>query len=275
MHFPASTLRRVHPGLPLPLIPALAICLTGLSAVPAAAEQATRGMARPQLRDSLTAPLFFSREAVPVAPRSSMGDGPAAGAEAALPGWRSASRPATSALLARYRQALMRESRRLLDKDASLLWLEPDDEEGYPERRARREAERIFTGANNRVASQFLQELMASTAALRAARDYIEGVRLDVLRDGGVRVRGSRDDGEAGRGAAASISVLIAGTPRLEMRTDLPGGVRARVELPLSEAGMRATLSRRLGGGVRGTLAGGVEESGDDRWVSAGLEIRF
>jgi len=177
-------------------------------------------------------------------------------------------------LLDRYRQALERETRRLLDKDPSILWSNEVDDEGYPARQVQRKAEKIFEGANGRLVSRIAEDLIEDAGSLRTARDYVDGIRLDVRTGGGVGVRSGRSDHEI-PGVAASFGLIALGNPRIEARATLPGGIRTRVELPLRDPGVRATLSRALGARMRGTLGLGVEDSGQNKWVSAGVEIRF
>ena len=177
-------------------------------------------------------------------------------------------------LVDRYRQALERETRRLIDRHPSILWSDTVDDEGYPARQVQRKAEKIFEGANGRLLSRIAEDLIEDAGSLRTAREYVDGIRLDVRTGGGVGVRSGRSDHDA-PGVAASFGLIALGSPRIEARATLPGGIRTRVELPLRNPGMRATLSRALGARLRGTLGLGVEDSGQDRWVSAGVEIRF
>jgi len=216
-------------------------------------------------------PLRFGREE-PGRIDSVFGSAGSAGIEAsfALPEWR----PAGQDLLGMYRSALMKESRRRGSRDDTLGWTEPADEEGYPARRARRQAERIFEGANNRLLSHFLDRVVGQTAALRAARGYVDGVSLDVAKGGGVRVarqgRGDDDDPPAAR-----FTFVAIGDPHVEMRSRILGNVEARVELSLASPGVSASLTRRFARGVKGRLGAGYEDSGQDRWISAGLQLRF
>lgn len=188
-------------------------------------------------------------------------------------------------LLARYRLALERESRRTIDRDASLFWADSGDEDGNPVQRAQREARRIFEGANGRVLSQFAESLVEDAASLRAARDYVEGVRFDVMNGGGLRFQAGGNDrsaaardeetGDTGDRVAASFGLIALSSPRLEVRTSLPGGIRSRLEVPLTTPGLRASFSRRLAANLRGTMSFGVEDSGADRWMTATLGARF
>jgi len=184
------------------------------------------------------------------------------------------SQAASSALLTRYHMALQRESRRAIEKDPSLFWGDKTDEDGYPRDSLRREANRIFSGANNRLMSQILEDALRNTTTLKRARAFAEGIRLDVLSGGGVKVGAGGGD-DAAQNVSASIGFIVLGRPRVEVRTTLPGGVRTKVELPLTSLGIRASMSRRISANVRGTFSGGVEDGGDDRWVSAGVELRF
>jgi len=217
---------------------------------------------------SFVSPLRFGREE-PGRIGSVFGS---AGIEASfvLPEWR----PAGQDFLGLYRSALMKESRRRGTRDDTLGWTEPADEEGYPARRARRQAERIFEGANNRLLSHFLDRVVGQAAALRAARDYVDGVSLDVAKGGGVRVarqgRGDDDDPPAAR-----FTFVAIGDPHVEMRSRMRGNIEARVELSLASPGVSASLTRRIARGIKGRLGAGYEDGGQDRWISAGLQLRF
>ncbi|HZI93621.1 MAG TPA: hypothetical protein VFE84_05230 [Patescibacteria group bacterium] len=189
------------------------------------------------------------------------------------------------ALLGRYRSALERESRRFLEKNPSLLQTDATevvDGDGNPRRGQRRDATRIFQGANNRVLSEILEDALDDTVSLRRARAFLDGVRFDVMSGGRMRMGSAAREEPARTGAgqtqdsvAASFGLIVIGHPRLEMRTELPGGVRARIEVPLASPGIRATLSRRITSNLRGTLSAGVEDSGSERWISAGMAVRF
>lgn len=188
-------------------------------------------------------------------------------------------------LLSRYRIALERESRRSLDRDPSIFWAESHDEDGYPMGRARREARRIFDGANGRIISEIAEDLIQEAVALRTARAYLDGVRLDVMKEGGVLVRAGRGEGSfqgreevpgpAGPGVKASFGLVGLGAPRFEFQTTMPGDIRTRIEVPLASPGIRATFSRRITSNLRGTLALGTEDAGAEQWVTAGLGVRF
>ncbi|HKY30984.1 MAG TPA: hypothetical protein VJV23_00490 [Candidatus Polarisedimenticolia bacterium] len=186
--------------------------------------------------------------------------------------------PAPS-MFSEYRKALEKESRRLREKHPSAFWNEDLDEDGYPLRgvgKVQRDARRIFEGAGSRVATRWLEDQLDDSPGARAARSYIEGLRMDLRRGGGLRVQaGDRAPAREERDSAASVTVMVAGRPRIELRSQLPGDIRARVEVPLGSLGFRATMSRRFAAGIKGTLSGGVEDGGDDRWVSAGIEIGF
>ncbi|HET9480796.1 MAG TPA: hypothetical protein VFP98_03495, partial [Candidatus Polarisedimenticolia bacterium] len=163
-----------------------------------------------------------------------------------------------------------------VDKDPSVLTVDPLDEEGFPERRAQRHAERIFEGAGERTLSIFVERLVGEAAALQAARAYLDGIRLDIGKDGAVGVNTGKRSREAE--AAASVSLIVLGKPRVEVRSTLPGDIRARLELPLLDgvtSGARVSLSRQMNPGLRGTLGAGFEDSGRGSWVSAGVEVRF
>lgn len=182
----------------------------------------------------------------------------------------------SSTLLKQYSDALSRESRRSMERDPSVFWsdLSNDlsDDEGYLEQRARRTAEKIFGGASSRVASDVLERMIEGAAGLRSTREFLEGVRLDVRRGGGVEF--GKGQGQDRADVAARFNLVVAGSPRLELRTML-GGFRTRLEIPLSSPGIRATLSRPLGGHARANLSAGVEDSGEDRWISANVGLRF
>jgi len=190
-------------------------------------------------------------------------------------------------LVGRYRMALEKESRRRLDKDpAGLFLLQTDDEDGNPVQRSRREAKKIFGGATGRLLSEFVEVIVEDAVALQTAKDYIQGIRLDVMAGGDMRFQAGQDDtpyraqDDSPRSArdakvAASFGLIAIGHPRIEMRTTLPGDIRTRVEVPLTEAGIRATFSRRLNSHLRGTLSAGVEDSGADKWATLGLGIKF
>ena len=181
--------------------------------------------------------------------------------------------PRSMQLLDRYRQALERESRRALDKDPSLFWTAAMDEEGYPERRSQRRAVQIFEGANGRLLTRLLEDALAETEALRATKSYIEGIRLDVRKGGGVKLAAEGLTRDAA--TKASFGLLLTSNPRLEVTSTLPGGFKGRLEVPLRQSGVRATISRPIAFGMRGTLSAGQEDSSESRWVSLGLEIKF
>jgi hypothetical protein len=205
-------------------------------------------------------PLSAGRTAVPVQPVKLL---PAAPADAPEP-----------AIFSQYRKALERESRRMVDRNPALSWNEAVDEDGYPLRgadRQQRDARRLFGGASNRLMSGWLERLVEGSAGARAARGALEGLRMDVRRGGGVGMgAGPARDGSD---VAASLSLLVLGRPRLEVRSSLPWDLKARLEVPLNAAGMRATISRKFAGGWRGTFTMGAED--DERWLSAGVEVDF
>ena len=183
--------------------------------------------------------------------------------------------PQESAVFGQYRQALERESRRMADRNPAMFWTEMVDEDGYPLRgsdRVQRDARRLFGGASNRLMSGFLDRLLDESTGLRAARSAVEGLRVDLKRGGGVGV-GAGPARDGGRDVKASVGVMLLGRPRMEVRSDLTGSLRARLEVPLDSLGMRATLSQKFGSGWRGTLTLGSEE--DERWISAGFEVDF
>ena len=173
-----------------------------------------------------------------------------------------------------YRKALERESRRMVDRHPSLSWTDAVDEDGYPLRgadRLQRDARRLFGGAGNRMMSGWLEKLVEGSAGGRAARGALEGLRMDVRRGGGVGMGAgaARDSSDI----AASVSVMVMGRPRIEVRSTLPWDLKARIEVPLNASGMRATVSRKFTSGLRGTFTMGAED--DERWLSAGVEIDF
>lgn len=181
---------------------------------------------------------------------------------------------ASPTLLGRYRQALERESQRLRFKDPTQGWLTDKDEDETPAEDARRQAGRLFRGASNRILSQTLEKLVEESAPLRQVRDYAEGVRFDVRRGGGVTVGAGRG-AEPAANIAARFNLVVGSKPRVEMRSTLPGGIRTRLEMTLTSPGLRASFSRRLSGHFNGTLAGGYEDGGEERWFSAGLGVTF
>lgn len=178
-------------------------------------------------------------------------------------------------LLGRYRKALERECERRSERDPTLGWAGNGDDEGYPARRTRREAERIFDGANSRLLSHFLERVVEQAAALRAARDYVDGLSLDVRKGGGVHVAHAHDEADDAEKPVTRFTLVAIGSPRLEMRSRLPRDLDARVELSLSNPGVSASLTRRFTRVLKGRLGAGIEDSGQDRWISAGVEIRF
>lgn len=193
---------------------------------------------------------------------------------------------ASPGMLSRYRMALEKETRRRLDRDPELFMLQAEDEDGNPVKRSRTEAKRIFGGATGRLISEFAEMLVEDAGALRVAKDYVQGISFDVMSGGDVRFKAGRDESatrvqddsvRAGRGndVAASFSVIAIGSPRVEMRATLPGSIRAQIELPLTEAGLRATFSRRITSRLRGTFSAGIEDSGADTWATLGLGVKF
>jgi len=230
------------------------------------------GISTPLLAPLAAGPLlrFESGFAMPGEPFGRAGDGLF---EIALPrhDWSSGRQD----LLARYRRALERECERRSERDPTLGWAGNGDDEGYPARRTRREAERIFDGANSRLLSHFLDQVVEQAAALRAARDYVDGLSLDVRKGGGVHVAHARDGNADTEKSVTRFTLVAIGSPRLEMRSRLRRELDARVELSLSNPGVSASLSRRFTRVLKGRLGAGIEDSGQDRWISAGLEIRF
>lgn len=189
-------------------------------------------------------------------------------------GLRRAPQPAESTLFSQYRKALEKESRRMVDRNPSLSWSEAVDEDGYPLRgadRQQRDARRLLGGAGNRLMSGWLERLVEVSSGMRAARGAVEGLRFDVRRGGGVGMGAgpARDSSEI----ATSLSVMVLGRPRLEMRSSLPWDLKARVEVPLDASGLRATLTRKFATGCRATFTMGSED--DERWVSAGVGVDF
>ncbi len=253
------------------------LAITALAGRPVAAAPA--GPASPGLHDGILSPILAPLALGPVlrfepgvAPVAGSSGAPGAGAfEVALPQheWK----PVRQDLLGRYRSALVKECARRSHRDPTLGWAGTVDVEGYPARRTRRQAERIFDGANNRLLSQFLEQVVEQMSTLRAARDYVDGVSLDVSKGGGLHVaHTARDDDER---PVTRFTLVAIGSPRLEMRSRLQGRLDARVELSLTSPGVSASLTRRFARCLKGRLGAGVEDSGQDRWVSAGVEIRF
>ena len=180
-----------------------------------------------------------------------------------------------STLFSQYRQALERESRRLVDRNPTVFSDTSVDEEGYPLRgsdRVQRDARRLFGGASSRVMSGWVEKLLDSSAGGRAARGAIEGLRLDVRKGGSVGV--SAGAARESNDIKASVGFVLLGRPRMEVRSTLPGNLRTRLEIPLDSLGFRATMSHKFTStGWRSTFTLGSEE--DDRWVSAGFEVDF
>lgn len=258
--------------------------LAGVFASPVAAQspvQAIHDRIVPGLLAHETTPLSFRFDIAGRSGVASPGDFVADGFDLSVFSLARTTQTSGFALLGRYRSALERESRRLLEKDPSIFRVETVDQDGYPIHRVQRNAMRIFQGANSRMLSQMLELAIEETAALRHAQAYVEGVRFDVMSGGGVRMDGGSPErrgftaAEADESVAASFGLVIVGRPRLELATVLPGGIRTRVEVPLTSPGIRTTMSRRLTPNLRGTLSGGVEDAGSDRWISAGVAIRF
>ena len=229
---------------------------------------------RVDLSYTLSAPILFRHDALGAADRIGFELPDLAGTELdgrtliRYPRWGS------SAFLGSYRKALERETKRSVNKDPSLMWGVSVDEDGCPLPRVQRMAEKIFEGTNERVLSRLLENLIDGTKALRTARNYIDGIQLDFMKGGGVDFR-SNGRVEKREPVKASFGFIVSGKPRVEIKTRLPGGIKTRVEVPLGATGIRTTLSRKLTHRMRGTLGAGVEDSGEDRWVSMGLEFKF
>ena len=179
----------------------------------------------------------------------------------------------STAFLGSYSKALERETERSVDKDPSLQWSVSVDEDGTPIPRVQRMAEKIFDGAHERLLTRVLENLISEARPLKAARDYIDGVELDIVKGGGVDFRAG-ETGRERKPVSASFGLVVAESPRVEIRTTL-AGLKTRVEIPLGSTGIRATLSRKLTHSISGKLGAGYEDSGEDRWLSMGLEIKF
>ncbi len=174
--------------------------------------------------------------------------------------------------LEQYRKALEQESRRLVDRDPSLHWAHWIDDAEDPHRTSSREAQRVFDRAHERILSKMLEGLIDGTATLKAVSDYVDGIRLDVKKGGGVEVGSTLSEAERSN-AHASFAFIVAGKPRIEMKTRLAGTIRTDVEIPITSVGFRTSMSQRLTNNLSGGIKLGMEE--DDRWVSLALEYRF
>ena len=195
---------------------------------------------------------------------------------------RQAARPS---LLKLYRDALMTETRRSMRRDPSLFWVESFDNaagadihEGFTMNRVRKSAEKIFGEAHQELLAGALNHLIETSEPLSALNRKIRGI------DFRVRADASRSDilpfdGEnssrSGRRDDTNVSFVVSNHPRLAMETRLPGRIKASVELPLLSPGIRTTFSRSFTGTMRGTLSMGVEDMGENYWVSAGLRCGF
>jgi len=185
-------------------------------------------------------------------------------------------------LMKLYRDALMAETRRSMRRDPSLFWLESfegadaDLHEGLTMHRARRSAERIFGEAHEELMADALNHVIETTGPLNALNARIRGVDFRVragssrstITYGDVPVREERREG-------TKVSFVVSNKPRLEMERLLPGNIKASVEIPLANPGLRTTFSRPIAGAMRGTLSFGVEDMGEEYWVSAGLRCGF
>src|SRR5262245_31760744 len=105
------------------------------------------------------------------------------------------SSPQTSGLLTRYRMALEKESRRRFDRDQGMFISQAEDEDGNPVKHTRTEAKRIFGGATGRLLSEFAEVLVQDAVALQTAKNYVQGIRFDVMSGGNVRFKAGADEG--------------------------------------------------------------------------------
>ena len=194
---------------------------------------------------------------------------------------RQAARPS---LLKLYRDALMTETRRSMRRDPSLFWVESFDDavganihEGIPMNRMRKSAEKIFGEAHQELLAGALNHLIETSEPLSALNRKIRGIdfrvradasRSDILPfDGETSSRSDRRDD-------TNVSFVVSNHPRLAMETRL-GRIKTSVELPLLSPGIRTTFSTSFTSTMRGTLSMGVEDMGEDYWVSAGLRCGF
>lgn len=182
--------------------------------------------------------------------------------------------PQPVGLVGRYGQALERETRRMNDRDSLQRRVALVDDDESPAPGVQREARRLVSGANGRILTQLVDRILEASSTLQQARDYAEGVRLDVRRGGGVTL-GAGKGTEPAPDIAARFTFLVGSNPRVEMRSTLPGNLKTRVELSLVNPGLRAAFSRPISSHLSGSLAGGYEEGGEDRWLSAGVGIKF
>ncbi len=188
-------------------------------------------------------------------------------------------------LMKLYRDALMTETRRSMRRDASLFWLESFDDavgadvhEGFTMNRARRSAERIFGEAHQELLAGALNHVIETSEPLNALNSRIRGIDFNV-RAGASRSDISRFDSEvssrSGRRDATNVSFVVSNKPRLTMETRLPGRIKASVEVPLLSPGLRTTFTRPFTSAMRGTFSFGVEDMGEEYWVSAGVRCGF
>ena len=194
---------------------------------------------------------------------------------------RQAARPS---LLKLYRDALMTETRRSMRRDPSLFWVESFDNavgadihEGFTMNRVRKSAEKIFGEAHQELLAGALNHIIETSEPLSALNRKIRGIDFRVRADGS-RSDISPFDGEtssrSGRRDDTNVSFVVSNHPRLAMETRL-GRIKASVELPLLSPGIRTTFSTPFTSTMRGTLSMGVEDMGEDYWVSAGLRCGF
>lgn len=186
-------------------------------------------------------------------------------------------------LMKMYRDALMQETRRSMRRDPSLFWHESFDavgadiHEGFTMHRARRSAEKIFGEAHQELLANALNHLIETTEPLNALNRRIRGVDFHV-RAAGSQSMMLADMDAPSRGArqpSTKVSFVVSNKPRLEMERLLPGGIKASVEIPLASPGLRTTFSKQIAGSMRGTFSFGVEDMGEEYWVSAGVRCGF
>ena len=185
-------------------------------------------------------------------------------------------------LMKMYRDALMQETRRSMRRDPSLFWQESFDavgadiHEGFTMYRARRSAEKIFGEAHQDLLADALNHLIETSEPLNALNNRIRGVDFHVRAAGSQSALNDMDTPTRGpRRAPTKVSFVVSNRPRLEMERMLPGRIKASVEIPLASPGLRTTFSRQIAGSMRGTLSFGVEDMGEEYWVSAGVRCGF
>jgi len=186
-------------------------------------------------------------------------------------------------LMKMYRDALMQETRRSMRRDPSLFWnesfdgVDADIHEGFTMHRARRSAEKIFGEAHQELLADALNHLIETTEPLNALNRRIRGVDFNVRAAGSQTMMPFDIDAPSrdARRPSTKVSFVVSNKPRLEMERMLPGGIKASVEIPLASPGLRTTFSKQIAGSMRGTFGFGVEDMGEEYWVSAGLRCGF